>query len=263
MTNHVHIAIQAGEKPLSRFIGSLMSRYAKSFNRKTDRSGHVFERRHGAKLVSDDSYLLELVRYIHQNPLRAGIVNNMGDYKWCSHHAYAGNATIPWLVTESVLYLFGSNISSARRKYVEFVEQEQPMSVVEQIRSDLTNDDMVLGDDTWVNEVLRRANAKPEFESLDHLIDEVCRQNGIREVQLLSRARSRPYAKLRAEIALVATDLNIATMTEVARRFGRSLPVISRAVGQLRKKNLPNQTELPGLKYPTKARSHHRHRKAS
>jgi putative transposase len=236
MTNHVHIAIQAGEKPLSRFIGSLLSRYAKEFNRKTGRSGHVFERRHGAILVQDNSYLLELVRYIHQNPQRAGIVNGIGDYRWSSHHAYMGNARTHWLSPDTVLSLFGPNLRLARRQYVEFVGEKQPPSVVEKIRNGSIADNRALGDETWLNEVLRRADAKPEFESLDQLIDEVCDRNGVTEIQLASPSHSHANARLRAEIALVAMDFGLATMTEIARRFRRSLPVVSSAVSRLRSK---------------------------
>ena len=238
MTNHVHIAIRAGEKPLSRFVGTSMSRYAKDFNSKTGRSGHVFERRHGAKLVIDDSYLLELVRYIHQNPLRAGIAQKVGDYRWCSHHAYIGSAQLPWLTPQIVLSLFGADLSSARRQYVKYVGEQQPLSVVEQIRDGITSDDVSIRDDTWLNEVLRRASERPEFESLEELINEVCRRNGVTEAQLASGSRSQSHARLRAEIALIATDFGIATMTEIARRFGRSLPVVSRAVGKLRDKSV-------------------------
>ena len=236
MTNHVHIAIQAGEKPLSRFIGGLLSRYAKEFNRKTGHSGHVFERRHGAILVEEDNYLLELVRYIHQNPQRAGIVGRIGDYRWCSHHAYMGNARTPWLRTDAVYSLFDTNLHSARRRYVEFVGEKQPPSVTGRFQCGSTIDHRALGDETWLNEVLRRADRQPCFKSLDQLIDNVCIRKDVTEAQLASRSRSRAYAQCRAEITLIAIDFGLATMVEIARRFGRSQPVLSRAVTRLRDK---------------------------
>lgn len=234
MTNHIHIAIQAGEKPLSRFIGTLLSRYAKGFNRKRRRSGHVFERRHGEILVKDDSYLLELVRYIHQNPKRAGIVSRVNDYKWSSHHAYVGNMQIPWLKTESILSLFGSNIDSARRHYLDFVGEEQPKLIADQVRNGSTIDYRLLGDDMWLYDVLRRTDITRDFDSVDQVIDKICRQNNVTETILASPSRSRTNARIRAEIALVATDLGLASMTEIARRFGRSIPVVSKGVRRLR-----------------------------
>ncbi len=236
MINHVHIVIRAGEKALGRFMGSLLSRYAKVFNRQTGRSGHVFERRHRAILVKEDDYLLELVRYIHHNPQRAGIVSKIGDYRWCSHHAYMGNVRTPWLITDAVFSLFNANLRSARRQYVEFVGEKQPPSIIEKFRGVSSNDHRVLGDDEWRDPVLGDANPKPEFESLDQLIDVVCRRYGVTEAQLATRSRSRANAKIRAEIALNAVDAGVATVTEIARRFGRSQPVISRAVSRLRDK---------------------------
>jgi putative transposase len=75
MTNHVHLAIQAGVDSLSRFMNFTASGYARATNRKLGRCGHLFERRYRAILVQEDSYLKELVRYIHCNPVRAGIVD--------------------------------------------------------------------------------------------------------------------------------------------------------------------------------------------
>ena len=234
MTNHVHVAIQAGEEPLARFIGTLLSRYAKGFNRKTGRSGHLFERRYGAKLVKDDSYLLELVRYIHQNPLRAGIARRVGDYSWCSHHVYSGVKRKSWITTDTVLSLFGRDIRSARRRYVAFIGDKQPLSVVDEIEKNSSLDPGNPAGNAWHHKVLQSA-AATRFESLDELIENVCRKNNVTEAQLTSPSRSRSNARLRAEIASVAMNLRLATVTEVAQRFGRSQPALSRTIGRLRK----------------------------
>jgi REP element-mobilizing transposase RayT len=97
MTNHVHLAIQCHDIPLSKFMGFVASRYARSTNKKINRSGHLFERRHRAILVQADSYLKELIRYIHQNPLRAGMVDDLTDYQWSSHLAYLQGKQPNWL----------------------------------------------------------------------------------------------------------------------------------------------------------------------
>jgi chromosomal replication initiation ATPase DnaA len=97
----------------------------------------------------------------------------------------------------------------------------------------LADDHRTLGDDGWVKEVLEDSDHKLEIESLDELIVRVCQQNDVTEAQLASRSRSHTNAKLRAEIALVATKYGIASVTEIARRFRRSQPVISRAMNRL------------------------------
>lgn len=183
--------------------------------------------------MQEDNYLLELVRYIHHNPQRAGIVEKIRDYRWSSHHAYAGTAQPPWLRTDLVFSQFSPNIQSAIHRYLDFVGEKQSSSVTELLRGGLADDHRALGDDAWLKEVLEDSDPKLEIESLDQLIARVCLRNDVTEVQLASRSHSHTNAKLRAEIALVATKYGIATVTEIARRFRRSQPVISRAMNRL------------------------------
>ena len=106
MTNHIHAAVQVSDRPLSEFMCWSASRYARFINRKRDRTGHLFERRHKAFLVRDDAYLLGLVRYIHLNPVRAKLVSTPEEYLWSSHLAFMGAQTIEWLTTRGVLSCF-------------------------------------------------------------------------------------------------------------------------------------------------------------
>ncbi len=80
MRNHVHLAIQVGEIPLSKIIQNLSFRYTRYINKKKSQIGHLFQGRYKAILIDADSYLLELVRYIHLNPVRAKLVTNPADY---------------------------------------------------------------------------------------------------------------------------------------------------------------------------------------
>ncbi len=100
MGNHVHLAIQMSEVPLSRIIQNLSFRYTRWVNWRLGRSGHLFQGRYKAVLVDEDIYLKELTRYIHLNPVRVGIVKDPKDYPWSGHRAYLGLEAIPWLTTE-------------------------------------------------------------------------------------------------------------------------------------------------------------------
>jgi len=82
MSNHVHLAVQVGEEPLSKIMQNLSFRYTRWVNRKQKRIGHLFQGRYKAILVEQDSYLLELVRYIHLNPVRAKMVRQPSAYSW-------------------------------------------------------------------------------------------------------------------------------------------------------------------------------------
>jgi hypothetical protein len=121
MTNHIHIAIQVGETPLSRIMQNLSLRYTTWINRRMNRSGHLFQRRYKAVLVDADSYLLELVAYIHLNPVRAAMVTSPEEYRWSSHTAYLGTGIVPWLTTEQVLTMFGARRGLAVKQFSQFV----------------------------------------------------------------------------------------------------------------------------------------------
>lgn len=123
MPNHVHLLIeQVGNYPLSRFMQRLQSAYTTFFNRKHERVGHLFQGRYKAILVEAESYLLELVRYIHLNPLRAGLPD-ADRFIWSSHRQYTGRERHPLapVAADRVLRLFASVRSVARRKYIAFL----------------------------------------------------------------------------------------------------------------------------------------------
>jgi len=85
MTNHFHLAIQVGPVSLSIIMQRLLTNYCMFFNKRHERTGHLFGGRHNAKLCADDRYLAGLIHYIHMNPVRAGIVTSPGDWPWSSY----------------------------------------------------------------------------------------------------------------------------------------------------------------------------------
>jgi len=123
MTNHVHLIVQVGDTPLGRIMLRIASRYARQTQAHLRTTGHLFERRYHAVMVDADEYLLELLRYIHLNPVRAGIVERPIDYPWSSHQAYLGLRTTPWVTTDFALSMFHHNREQAVAAYDRFVEQ--------------------------------------------------------------------------------------------------------------------------------------------
>ena len=121
MTNHIHLVIQTGEISLSRIMQNISIRYTKWINFTRSRTGHLFQGRYKALLLDADEYLLELIRYVHLNPVRAGIVAVPEEHPWSGHHAYLGTITLPWLTTDWVLSQFSGNIKKARAGYRSFV----------------------------------------------------------------------------------------------------------------------------------------------
>lgn len=234
MTNHIHMLVQMGNVPLGGFIGTVASRYAKAFNKKYERSGHLFERRYRAPLVTTDSYLLELVRYIHQNPLRANMVRAAGEYAWSSHNGYVTGRASDFVCTEFVLSMFGCDVRNARQQYAQFAGDLPDQSAIDKFRSgedecgDKPAEDLHLP-------TLRPAVTTGHHETLDQLIERICRINKVSEAELISPSRMRLYSNLRATVALEAFESGIATVTEIAARFKRSQPGLSRAMNRLRR----------------------------
>lgn len=124
MPNHVHLLIRTVSAPLGRVMRSVLAGYACAFNQRYDRVGHLFQNRYKSIFCEEDNYFLQLVRYIHLNPVVAGIlpdVNRLATYPYTGHAALVGYATFRWQDTMTVLSSFGGTIDEARKAYVDFV----------------------------------------------------------------------------------------------------------------------------------------------
>ncbi|NLB25862.1 MAG: transposase [Bacteroidales bacterium] len=124
MSNHVHLLVREKEDTISRIMSRIGTSYAKWNNQKYERSGHVFQGRYGSECVEDDEYLLTVIRYIHNNPVKAGIVREIEAYRWSSIHAYTENETANGLVESGfILSIFHRNRIKAILAFREFMKQ--------------------------------------------------------------------------------------------------------------------------------------------
>lgn len=121
MPNHVHLAIEVSSVPLSKIAHNFGFRYAQSFNRKYARRGHLFENRYLGGLVETDGGMMRLVRYIHLNPVRAGMTQSAPAFRWSSCAAYLGRENVAWLTTDRVLSLFSPAEEEARGLLSDFI----------------------------------------------------------------------------------------------------------------------------------------------
>lgn len=124
MSNHFHLLLCPRESKLSVFMRRLLTGYAIVFNLQHKRSGHLFQNRYKSIVCQEDAYLLELVRYIHLNPLRAGLVktiDELDNYPWSGHAVLMGRWGLQGQKADDVLVMFGRKKSSARQKYRDFV----------------------------------------------------------------------------------------------------------------------------------------------
>lgn len=124
MSNHYHLLVETPSGNLSQIMQHVNGAYTTYFNTKRKRSGHLFQGRYKGILVEADEYALELSRYIHLNPVRVGIVNEPGDYRWSSFQEYTGKRKTPdWLSTEFILGYFDKSPPTAQEKYCRFVNE--------------------------------------------------------------------------------------------------------------------------------------------
>ncbi|OCA87691.1 hypothetical protein A8F94_07500 [Bacillus sp. FJAT-27225] len=120
MTNHVHLQLETINDPPWRIMQYVNSMYAAYFNKKYEFDGHVFDKRYGSELVDSVDYEVELSKYIHRNPLKAGMVNSLEEYPWSSYHTYGGLQASPYLhvQTERILGYFPEPRSANYLDYV-------------------------------------------------------------------------------------------------------------------------------------------------
>jgi putative transposase len=127
--NHVHLLLRTGLAPLATVMRRLLTGYAVRFNRRHRRHGHLFQNRYKSFLCQEDPYLLELVRYIHLNPVRARLVADLKElesYRYSGHRALMGGHRRDWQDDRYILKLFGNAVRAARRRYREYVQEGLP-----------------------------------------------------------------------------------------------------------------------------------------
>lgn len=140
MDNHIHLVIKEGTDSLSRIIKRIGTSYAYYFNKKYMRIGHVFQDRFRSEIVDDDKYLLSLIRYVHQNPLKPGIGIIEG-YRWSSYREYSGQKA-DLVETDEILSMFSSDEKKAIEEFIRFnheTTEELFLDVEEEKEIDQTN----------------------------------------------------------------------------------------------------------------------------
>jgi putative transposase len=263
LSNHAHFLLRTGTTGLSIVIKRLLTGYVVSFNRRYLRHGPLFQNRFKSIVCQEDIYLKELVRYIHLNPLRAGIVsdlNGLSAYGYCGHAALMGKRACDWMDTKYVLSCFGKTVSTARRQYNSYVKEglelgNRPELVggglirslggweaVKKMRIDgkerVKGDQRILGDSEFVFDVLKEANEKFEryYEmkrlgyDLNTIEDRVCEIYKIEKEDIFSRSREKVKSDARALFCFWAHRELGYGQRELARRLGMTQPGVGYAV---------------------------------
>ena len=167
IANHFHLMLKTGNVPIATVMRKLLTGHALWYNRRHRRTGHLFQNRYKSILCQEDAYLLELVRYIHLNPLRARLVRDMtalDKYSFSGHRVIIGRHSNDWQDTSSVLRLFCERVTEARSQYRAYVEK----GIVIGRREDLIGGGLIRSHGGWANvKAMRRAKI---FEKADERI---------------------------------------------------------------------------------------------
>ena len=260
--NHVHLLLRTGLTPITTVMRRLLTGYAVQFNRRHRRHGHLFQNRYKSILCQQDPYLLELVRYIHLNPLRAGMVKDyksLKGFKYGGHCALLDKCSHDWQNTDYVLSLFDKTVSKARHLYSRFVEKgvsdgKRPelvggglirsmggwtaIKALRGTKNRIKGDERILGDGDFVKEVLntcrqqleRRYQYQSEGCDFDWLVGQVAIQLDTQKDIVTRPGRYPDTVEARSVLCYwAARELGISTV-ELSKRLGVSQPTASQSV---------------------------------
>ena len=256
LPNHAHLLVRTGQHPLAAAMRSLLTGYAGGFNRRHRRHGHLFQNRYKSIVVEAETYFLELTRYIHLNPLRAGVVPDLASlarYRWTGHSAVLGRVPRPWQATGAVLGHFGTKVGPARIQYRAFVAEGarqgrrpelqggglkrsaggwEGLRELRRGRERWAFDERVLGSGAFVEHLretatLPRPRPARALQALPRLIAEVAAAFGLPPAALTSGTRARPVVHARAAVSAVAVPLLGLPAPRVAAALGiTQMPVL-------------------------------------
>ena len=259
MPNHVHLLLKTGLTPIATIMRRLLTGYAVYFNRRHRRHGHLFQNRYKSILCQEEPYFRELVRYIHLNPLRAKLVEELkalDKYPYSGHSALLGKMKRDWQQVGSVLGFFGKRKSDARKAYRQFVKK----GVVQGRRPELTGgglvrsiggwaalralrsetvrvkgDERILGDSDFVEAVLkeadeqleRRYRLKTEGFGLERVAERVAQVMSIPVEFVWEKSRRPQVVDARSLFCFWASKELGISMTDLAKRLNLTQPAIS------------------------------------
>ena len=262
MPNHFHLLLRTGRIPLANVMRRLLTGHAVTYNLRHRRSGHLFQNRYKSILCQEDAYLLELVRYIHLNPLRAKVVEDLKalvGYPYSGHGVLLGRRSQPWQETAEVLKRFGRSVGAARRAYRQFVakgveEGRRPELVggglvrsmggwseirkLRKAKAYMKGDERILGDSDFVMEVLsvaeeewKRTHAlRARGLDVDQIAHRVAKVLGMEVKAVWEPGRRAATVQARSLLCYWSVRALGVSMSALSRRLGISVTAVSKAV---------------------------------
>lgn len=228
MSNHYHLLVQTPQANLSRFMRHINGVYTQYFNRTHKGDGPLFRGRYKSIVVESDSYLLELVRYIHRNPLEAGLVKRLEDHRWNSHRLYIARGNEGnWLYKEFVLNMLTENKSKQWQAYLDFMRQEESEAL-----HDLYNKGklpLLLGTQEFIEDIRKRYLGKTDKKETPQVrelfLDPSRIEKAVKEVYQvkggdLMRSQRGIYNEARNAAIYLTRRHTGASLSDIGKRYG-------------------------------------------
>ncbi|MGE5850755.1 MAG: transposase [Candidatus Methylomirabilota bacterium] len=263
LPNHAHFLFRSGPVPLATLMRRLLTGYAVWFNRRHRRHGYLFQNRYKSIVCQEDHYLRELVRYIHLNPFRAGLVPSLTAlqrYPYCGHSVLLGNQERSWQGVPYVLGTFGKTLGKARKAYQGYVADGVGQGRREDLiggglirslggwaevkryrgqgRAHLKSDERILGDSDFVEEILARGKERytPQFHlrrqgyDLERIAAQVANLCRMDVHEIFAKGRHPQRVQARSLLCFWAVRQFGIPLTDIARRLDMSPPAIGYSV---------------------------------
>jgi putative transposase len=267
--NHFHILCKTKILPLASSMRRILTGYVVNFNKRHRRYGHLFQNRYKSIVCQEDRYLKELVRYIHLNLLRTGLVKNLKELDrnpWSGHSALVGKVNRDWQATEYVLSFFGDS-GNARKNYIQYVKEGADQGRREElvggglIRSmggwsavlasrrrggRELSDQRILGDGEFVRDVIsglddlvkKNLRLSGQRMGITALAEKVSERYNISIVELRSGSRRRSAAKARGAMSWIGVRELGYSGADVARYLGVTNSCVTRMISSERKPDM-------------------------
>ena len=246
MDNHYHLLFRTNRANLCRNMQWFGATYTKRFNLRHSRSGHLFQGRYKNMLVQNDAYLLQLSYYIHRNPLRAGMVKRVADYKWSSYRTYAyGKSHQNWLNEDVILLQF----TNVKDKHLAYRESMQKYSKEEQRTWEDLRHGIFVGTEKFVKKIKKRYLPDIPHTELPHQkqvtksvnLDRVVSQAaGILKCDMELCRKSARISKSstldRDLLIYTAWQLGVATNQQIGEKFGLTYSSVSQRARVIKEK---------------------------
>jgi len=279
LSNHGHFLLRSGPKGIAVLMRRLLTAYVGYYNRRHKRHGPLFQNRYKSIVCQEDSYLIELVRYIHLNPLRTKLVvdlKKLDGYPYCGHSVLLGKVKRDWQEVEYVLGYFGKRIGIARENYRSYMKEGIPLGKrpalvggglirslggwdeVKRIRlhgqDRIMGDQRILGDSEFVADILseseKQFNRKYRLKSLGYDFEKVLRKVSalfqMKKDYIASKGRQRDRVRARDLLCFWSVNELGISMVDLARRFEVTSAAVSCAVQRGEKMALKENYRLEG-----------------